>query len=430
MTIVSLCRFPKSYLCATKMMDMRTFWKKLSQEEIESRVFTALKGNVNYDLENILGIPASYLDDKVFNQDSSFLKQAPYISTLVHNPNHIGCHTIGTSESFFAGTQEIERELINVAAVDILNAEPDACDGYVASGGTEANIQAIWTNRNYFVQEFGAEYDEIAILCNEDSHYSMDKASNLLGIGIYKAAVNFDTRLTSEELVDAQVSQAKSEGKKYFIVVCNMMTTMYGSVDSVSDYTNVLRAQGVQFRVHIDGAYGGFYYPFAAGKHDLDFSNPDVYSVTLDAHKMAQAPYGTGIFIARKGLINYANTKEASYIVGEDCTLIGSRSGANAVAIWMILMKNGPYGWQEKIFILQKRTDWMCKALKTLGIEFYRNDASNIITIKSSFVKPETAAKFGLVPDNHHSPNWFKIVLMEHVTIEKLQLLVADLKAQ
>jgi tyrosine decarboxylase/aspartate 1-decarboxylase len=70
---------------------------------------------------------------------------------------------------------------------------------------------------------------------------------------------------------------------------------------------------------------------------------------------MAQAPYGTGIFLIRKGLIQHTNTKQASYVEGEDFTLIGSRSGANAVAVWMILVKNGYFGWQEKIYILQKR---------------------------------------------------------------------------
>ena len=65
-------------------------WKKHSHEEIKQRVFDALSENVNYSKENVLGIPASYLDDKVFNQDDAFLQNAPYISTLVQNPNHIG----------------------------------------------------------------------------------------------------------------------------------------------------------------------------------------------------------------------------------------------------------------------------------------------------------------------------------------------------
>ena len=73
------------------------FWEKKSQEEIKTTVFAALSHNVDYNAENILGIPASYLDDKVFNQDASFIQDAPFISSLIQNPNHIGCHTLGKS---------------------------------------------------------------------------------------------------------------------------------------------------------------------------------------------------------------------------------------------------------------------------------------------------------------------------------------------
>lgn len=403
-------------------------WKKKTHEEIKHIVFDALKNNVNYSEANILGIPASYLDDKVFNQDDSFLQNAPYISTLIQNPNHIGCHTLGNSESFFSGTQEIEKQLIELCAVDILQSEPNATDGYVASGGTEANMQAIWIYRNYFLKQQNAQLDEICILCSADSHYSMDKAGNILVLDVFKVGVNDDTRSISEETVAQAVEQAKQQGKKYFIVVANMMTTMFGSVDSADAYSNVLTKENVEFKMHVDGAYGGFYYPFTEGKTSLSFQNPHITSFTLDAHKMAQAPYGTGIFIVRKGFIHFAHTQEASYVEGEDCTLIGSRSGANAVAIWMILSKNGPYGWQEKIFVLQKRTEWMCRQLDELGIEYYRHGRSNIITIRSKYVKPEIATEFGLVPDNHHHPKWYKIVVMEHVTIEKLSPLMEALK--
>ncbi|MCB0853565.1 MAG: aspartate aminotransferase family protein, partial [Bacteroidetes bacterium] len=129
---------------------MFTYWKKRSQEEIKTIIFKALDNNVNYVKQNVLGIPASYLDEKVFNQDASFVKDAPFISTLIQNPNHIGCHTLGKSEHYFQGTHEVEKELIEICAVDILKGNPCEQDGYVASGGTEANIQAIWIYRNYF----------------------------------------------------------------------------------------------------------------------------------------------------------------------------------------------------------------------------------------------------------------------------------------
>ncbi|MCK0131676.1 pyridoxal-dependent decarboxylase [Flavobacteriaceae bacterium F08102] len=407
---------------------MNTHWQKKSQEEIKKIVFSALDHNVNYQEQPILGVPATYLDEKVFSQDESFLKEAPFLTALIKNPNHIGCHTLDGSENFFSGTQEIERKLIEICAVDILKGETGAQDGYVASGGTEANIQALWIYRNYYQQEFNANLNEITILCSEDSHYSMHKASNLLCIDILSVPVDEETRALNEDTVLQYINNAKAKGKKYFLGVVNMMTTMFGSVDDIDIYVRALQAAKVEFKLHVDGAYGGFYYPFSNQENPLNFKNPMVTSVTLDAHKMVQAPYGTGVFLIRKGFMKYANTKEASYVEGEDYTLIGSRSGANAIAIWMILSKNGPFGWFEKIFILQKRAQWLCTKLDELGFSYFRFPTSNIITIKSEYINEQCAKRFGLVPDNHHAPKWYKVVIMDHVSIEKLTLLLDELK--
>jgi glutamate/tyrosine decarboxylase-like PLP-dependent enzyme len=402
-------------------------WETLSQEQIKERIGRALAENVNYYEQNVLGVPASHLDSLVFYQDAPFLKDAPFMSVLVHNPNHIGCHTLGSSESFFAGTQAIEREVIALCAEDILNGSPGGQDGYVASGGTEANIQAVWIYRNLFRQVHTAGQEQIAIITSADAHYSMQKAANLLNLAIYTVPVNQDDRRMAQEALEQVADQAVAEGIRYFIVVANMMTTMFGSVDDPHLYASVLKSRGLNYFIHVDGAYGGFFYPFSGPVEGLDFSNPEVSSVTLDAHKMVQAPYGTGIFLVRKGLMQYANTSEASYVEGEDSTLIGSRSGANAVAIWMILMKNGPYGWQEKIFILMKRTQWLCDQLNKGGIVYYRHLRSNIVTLSAAQVPEAIAHRYGLVPDNHHSPRWYKIVVMEHVTVEKLIPLIKDL---
>jgi glutamate/tyrosine decarboxylase-like PLP-dependent enzyme len=403
-------------------------WKKHSEEDIKIKVTSALSQNINYEEKNIIGVPASYLDKKVFPSEASFLKDAPFLSTLIKNPNHIGCHTLESSESFFNGTQSLEREVIQICAEDILNGKGEY-DGYIASGGTEANIQACWVYRNFFQQEKKYKPSEICILCSADNHYSMDKAANVLGIRVQKVEVNNETRSISENSIDEAVSRQKNKGVKAFIVVANMMTTMFGSVDDPEMYTSYFETNGIPYFLHVDGAYGGFYFPFSNKEHGLDFRNANVSSVTLDAHKMAQAPYGTGIFIIRKGLIHYANTKEASYVEGEDYTLIGSRSGANAVAVWMILSKYGPFEWMEKIFILQKRTAWICEQLDAMEVKYYRHPYSNIVTIKSKYVPEYIALKYGLVPDDHQNPQWFKIVVMEHVTIEKLEPFINDLKA-
>ncbi|MDP5141022.1 MAG: pyridoxal-dependent decarboxylase, partial [Spirosomaceae bacterium] len=152
------------------------------------------------------------------------------------------------------------------------------------------------------------------------------------------------------------------------IVIATMMTTMFGSVDDVKSITQQLRISGLDFKLHIDGAYGGFYYPFANEESAMNFANPDVSSITVDAHKMLQAPYGTGIFLIRKGFMQYTHSKDASYVKGEDYTLVGSRSGANAVAVWMILNTYGPKDWVDKIQLLKSQTDWICNELDVLNL--------------------------------------------------------------
>lgn len=404
------------------------YWKKLSESQIRKRVADALEKNIDYRDKTILGVPASHLDEKVFYGNAGFLKDAPFLSTMIHNPNHIGCHTLGESESFFAGTQEIERELVAMIAEDILNGEEEGQDGYVASGGTEANIQAIWIFRNYFMAEYGATMDEICILGSEDCHYSVHKASNLLNIRMLEVAVDTLNRGINEEDLVQKVRNARVDGVNYFIVVANMMTTMFGSVDDIDMMARVLKSGSKGYKIHVDGAYGGFVYPFSCKNTRLDFSNEEVSSITLDAHKMVQAPFGTGIFLVKKGFMKYTYTKEAQYVQGLDATLIGSRSGANAIAVWMILMSYGPHGWYEKIHILQYRTNWLCEQLERKGVVFFRQPYSNQVAIQSRFVNRNLVEKYGLVPDTHtNSPGWYKIVVMEHVTVDVLEPFINDL---
>ena len=405
-----------------------TYWKKLSPEERLSHVQLALKDNVDFYKDASLGYPASRLDDKVFSNDALFLREAPVLSTFVANPNHIGCHTYGTSEFAFRGTQAIEREVLSMIAVDLFKIEDGQYDGYISPGGTEANVQAIWIYRNEYLKKHGAKLDEIVILASEDTHYSIPKAANLLMLDWEKIAVDPISRQLTPESVEAGVKASLAKGKKYFIVVSNMGTTMFGSVDDPKVYTEVLKEYQLPFRLHIDGAYGGFVYPFGDFENQINFTNPDISSITIDAHKMLQAPYGTGIFVCRKGLIENVLTSEAKYVEGMDLTLCGSRSGANAVAVWVILTTYGPHKWYEKISVIKMRTNWLCKQLDQLGVTYFREPEMNIVTIRSECVPETIAHKYNLVPQSHDESNqWYKIVLMDHVEIEHLKDFIHDM---
>jgi len=314
------------------------YWEKLSHDEITAKIDAALNENLNYKTKKILGVPASYLDEEQFYDDAPFLEDSPFMKTLVANPNHIGCHTLNEdSEPFFQGTQKIEVELIKLCAEEILGGDEDAQDGYVAPGGTEANIQAIWIYRNYFEKEYRAKNDEIAVVYSEDSHYSMPKGGNILNISSIVLKVDDSSRMILQEDIEKKLTQAKNDGIKYFILVMNMSTTMFGSVDDIVRVSDYFENNNLNYKIHVDGAFGGFIYPFTNDESSYSFKNDRISSFTLDGHKMLQTPYGTGIFIIKKGFMEYALTEEAKYVQGKDYTICGSRSGANAISIWMIL---------------------------------------------------------------------------------------------
>ncbi|MEM7104668.1 MAG: aminotransferase class I/II-fold pyridoxal phosphate-dependent enzyme [Bacteroidota bacterium] len=397
-------------------------WKKLKKEAIRETVINCLLQNTDFRDETIIGVPGSYLDEKVFNHQASFLQDAPFLTALLNNPNHIGCHTLGHSEPFFKGSHELERTVIRICAEDIMNGAPNGQDGYIASGGTEANIQALWIFRNYFMQNKAAEIHNIAILCSTDTHYSIDKAANILNIHLIKINIEKDTRKVCKDDLDSKLKSARENGIRQIIVVANMMTTMFGSVDNLDTYLDALSRNNLPYKVHVDAAYGGFFHPFSTNDKQLTFANPAVDSITMDAHKKLQAPYGTGIFLARKGMMEYAVTPEAQYVKGLDSTLSGSRSGANAISVWMILTSYGPHGWFERINTLVNRTEWLCTKLTTLGIRYFRETNSNIVTIWAEDIPEKSANTFGLVPNKHSGkPEWYKIVVMDHVSPETIE---------
>lgn len=392
------------------------YWDSYSHKEIKQTIFDALEQNLDYRQKTVLGLPASFLDTEVFYHDAPFLKDAPFLSAMIANPNHIGCHTLNESETAFEGTQKIEAELIDLCAKEIFGGQDTGYDGYVASGGTEANIQAIWVLKRYYEQEFNAKPDEIVLVYTVDAHYSMPKAASLLSLDNLVLPVNKETREITKE-ASGLLADAQNNGKKHFIIVLNMGTTMFGSIDDIDLITEWADDLSLNYKIHIDGAFGGFIYPFSAPDSKLTFKHPRINSFTLDGHKMLQSPYGTGIYLTRKGFMDYALTEEANYVKGKDYTLVGSRSGANAIAVWMIMRTYGSDGWKIKINKLLAKTNRLCDQLDDRGIEYYRNPFMNIVTIKASQIDPLVAKEFMLVPDSHDdSPNWYKIVVMDHVT--------------
>lgn len=399
------------------------FWAKMTKDQIDRAVFDALSSNLSYCREDVIGFPGSYLDREVF-PDAPSLRELPYLSCVRENPNHIGCHTLTQAEVAFAGTQRIEVDLIRICAEEIMGAQDAAYDGHVCGGGTECNIEGLWVQRNRARRE---GLVDVAVIHSEDAHYSIPKACDLLGLAAFAIPVDERTRQMHRGALREVALMAKDRGVKRLFLVLTMGTTLFGSIDDIDAVTQVLDDVRIDYRIHVDAAFGGFIYPFTAAHNRLDFRHPKVDSITMDGHKMLQAPYGTGIFLARKGLVEFICTEQARYVHGKDYTLCGSRSGANAVALWMILQSYGSAGGKEFLQDLVMRTDKLCEGLDRLGATYFRDPAMNIVAIATSSMPIDVANHYMLVPDRYDEPRWWKAVVMDHVNEAMIMRFLDDL---
>lgn len=220
--------------------------------------------------------------------------------------------------------------------------------GAFCSGGTVANITALWIARNRLLKADGNfngvnregmlkalrhyGFDDIAILVSERGHYSLGKAVDLLGIGrdnIISIATTADNKVDVEAMRLAAKALA-SKNIKVMAVVGVAGTTETGNIDPLTELAAL--AQELDCHFHVDAAWGGASLLSKKYRHLLKgIELAD--SVTIDAHKQMYVPMGAGMVLFKDPELANAIVHHAEYILrvgSKDLgsqTLEGSRPG-------------------------------------------------------------------------------------------------------
>lgn len=248
-------------------------------------------------------------------------------------------------------------------------------DGYINSGATESNLMGIWLAREEFKKN-GEDPKNIVIFKTILTHYSVDKSINILNIEDVrniKVNKNFTMDLHSFR---KELNKTLKEGKSV-IVIATAGYNVVGTIDNIkkiNEIVNLSKKKGKIF-IHVDAATLGFVSPFVdINSKYLRYEN--VKSVALDGHKLGLLPYPCGIFIVRKGLTRYISQK-VEYLGSHDQTIIGSRTGASASALYAMVTK---FGLEE-----YRKTAKKCLETKKYFITELKQSIKNIHIITSPF---------------------------------------------
>ena len=92
------------------------------------------------------------------------------------------------------------------------------------------------------------------------------------------------------------------------------------------------------------------------------------------------------------------------------------------------MMAFGPDAWKTHVQERIELAKWFEQELQKKETPYFRVSFSNIIAIRANCIPSEVASQFGLIPDDYTNPVWYKIILMPHVSKEKLIQLIDKMK--
>jgi glutamate/tyrosine decarboxylase-like PLP-dependent enzyme len=245
---------------------------------------------------------------------------AGYLAGMLVNTNN---HALDGGPA----TSEMEKEVVaDLAAMFGLPAE---ALGHLTASGTIANLEALWVAREL--------HPDQAIAYSAEAHYTHSRMCGVLGVQGRAVAADRFGRIDLGALEDAL------RGGGIGTVVLTPGTTGIGAVDRIDEALALRERYGV--RLHVDGAYGGFFTLLAGlvpGEPFRAIAQCD--SVVVDPHKHGLQPYGCGAVLFRDPGVGplYKHDSPYTYFTSEELhlgeiSLECSRAGASAAALWLTL---------------------------------------------------------------------------------------------
>lgn len=270
----------------------------------------------------------------------------------------------------FRGTYSLERDCIK----EISKLFSGSGYGFLTYGGTESNITAL-----YILRELRRGS---VVVAPETAHSSIRKACRILKLRLIEVEVGRDFNPP----VDAMCDTVRRYEDEVVAVVMTAGTTDVGNVDPVDEFCEMCGDSGVP--VHVDAAYGGFLAPFLR-RHGcripkFDFSLKNVYSITVDLHKLV-TPIPGGALLLRSRELEELATFESPYMpLGRQRTLLGTRTGGIAASAWAVLKVLGFEGLEELALDLLKRARYLAGRLRDIGLRVVKEPVLPIVAFEVS----------------------------------------------
>ena len=324
-----------------------------------------------------------------------------------------------TSTHLKLNTLEFEREVIERLG-PLYGFDKDDLWGIVTFSGTDGNNHGIYFGSKFLEKKTGIKP---VVYVSESAHYSSKRLADLQNLELALIPSDVHGRMIPEELEKALIPGRPA------LVIYALGTTFKGGIDDMDELNAVLdRHSDIMVYRHIDAALFGGYLPYTQYREMVNRNVHPFDSIAISGHKFFGMDEPAGFFLTTKEIRDNQDRYEISYL---NCTMPMincSRSAMTPLKFWWILQHTSMEDFEAQTTRMLENAAWLKDELDKMGWDAWLESMSNTVY----FRRPAQAVvrKYDLAPDYDErlGGELSHIVVMQHVTKERLKVFLEDLK--
>ncbi len=334
-----------------------------------------------------------------------------YVGTGLDRVNLNNAGDPMTDHPWSMSTQAFEREVIEFFT-PLYGFDKDDVWGIVTYSGTDGNNHGIYFGANDLMNRTG----QLPIVyVSDEAHYSNMRLCDLQHLDVRLIKSDAMGRMIPEEL------EASLDTTRPALIVYAMGSTFKGAIDDIEALNAVLaKHPSMETYRHVDAALFGGYLPFTEHQRMVSSKEMHFESIAISGHKFFGIDSPSGLFLCTRKVYDNQNNFNVTYLNGNMKMISCSRDAVQPLKFWWLIQKVGYDQWSKQANQMLDCTAYLEQELKKIGWPCWRNEYSNTVFFRRP--SPELCSLYNLALgyDEAFGGELAHLVVMQHVTKEKI----------
>lgn len=327
-----------------------------------------------------------------------------------------------TDNPWNMSSQAFERDVIEYFA-PFYGFSLDNVWGIVTHSGTDGNNHGIYFGANFLKNKTQMEP---VLYVSDEAHYSNMRLAHLQNLDMRLIKSDPMGRMIPEEL------EKSLDTTRPALIVYAMGSTFKGAIDDMEALNAVLDRHPEIPAVyrHVDAALFGGYLPFTEHRKMVSHEAMRFESIAISGHKFFGIDSPSGLFLCTHDVYDNQADFNVSYLNSNMRMINCSRDAVQPLKFWWIIQKVGTEGWTRQAARIMECTAYLKQQLDAIGWPAWVNDYSNTVFFKRPADDIVSIYNLAEGYDEHFGGKLAHVVVMQHVTKDKIDTFINALKKE